>query len=206
MTATWCINPEFDSVQITFDSIPAKNLREEMKNLRFKWHRRDRYWFARKNPEGIELAKKICGSAEPEPEKKTAVVKTEKPEKKNLFGVRVGDIFSAVWGYDQTNVDFFQVVKLCGEKSVKVRGVYPKMVEEQATGGMSAYRTYEITREILPAVSSVFIKDTENGDLKRLKSYAGDGISNPVFEIGSGGHLCHLEPVGQVKHFESWDH
>lgn len=31
------------------------------------------------------------------------------PEK--LAGVKIGDIFYSSWGYDQTNVDFFQVVK-----------------------------------------------------------------------------------------------
>lgn len=36
--------------------------------------------------------------------------------------VKVGDIFVATWGYDQTNANFFQVVKV-GAKSVSVREI-----------------------------------------------------------------------------------
>jgi hypothetical protein len=35
------------------------------------------------------------------------------------LGVKVGDIFYASWGYDQTNVDFFEVVGVTA-KSVKI--------------------------------------------------------------------------------------
>ena len=210
MGATWCINTEFNSVQITFDYVPGKSLRDEMKKLKFRWHNRDKYWYAKQTKERIALAEEIC-----KPKIKLAVPetcetkpKTEEPKPKtakaNKFGVQVGDIFSCSWGYEQTNVDFFQVVKLCGEKSVRVRQVQPKLVSENAESGMSANRTYEITRDILPAVPSVFISDNENGDLKRLKSWSADGISNPIFEVGSGGYVCHLEPLGCNEHFESW--
>lgn len=30
----------------------------------------------------------------------------------NLFGVKVGDIFHCSWGYDQTNCDYFEVVRV----------------------------------------------------------------------------------------------
>lgn len=30
----------------------------------------------------------------------------------NVHGVQVGDIFYSSWGYDQTNVDYFEVVKV----------------------------------------------------------------------------------------------
>lgn len=35
---------------------------------------------------------------------------------------KVGDIFSSSWGYDQTNVDFYQVVKVLN-KSVEVQRI-----------------------------------------------------------------------------------
>lgn len=197
MTATWCIDKQWDAVHIFFDSIPSEKIRDEMKSLKFKWHKRDKYWFAKQTPERIELAEKIC--------KKSEVKTEERTEEKNKFGVQVGDIFSCSWGYDQTQVDFFQVIKLCGEKSVRVRHVQPKLVSETAESGMSATRAFEITRDILPALDrSVFVNDQENGDLKRLKSWAKDGISDPIFEMGSGCYICHLEPLGVNEHFESW--
>lgn len=43
-------------------------------------------------------------------------------ERKQPHGLSVGDILSASWGYDQTNVDFFQVVAVRG-KMVDVRAI-----------------------------------------------------------------------------------
>lgn len=37
--------------------------------------------------------------------------------------LEVGDILSSSWGYDQTNVDFYQVVGLVGNKSVSIRKI-----------------------------------------------------------------------------------
>ena len=35
--------------------------------------------------------------------------------------IKVGDIFYTSWGYEQTNVEFFKVVKLVGKASVEVQ-------------------------------------------------------------------------------------
>ena len=40
---------------------------------------------------------------------------------------KVGDIFYSMWGYDQTNVDWYQVTAV-GEKSVKIREIQGKRV------------------------------------------------------------------------------
>lgn len=99
----------------------------------------------------------------------------------NKYGVRVGDIFCASWGYDQTNVDFFQVVALVGESSVRVREVLPTITEEEACGYMAANYTYALTHDILPAADrSLFINDQERGDVKRLK-----GNGYPAFKVSS---------------------
>lgn len=39
----------------------------------------------------------------------------------NLDGIHIGDIFYTSWGYDQTNIDFYQVVALRGKHTVVVR-------------------------------------------------------------------------------------
>ncbi len=41
---------------------------------------------------------------------------------------KVGDVLYTVWGYDQTNADFFQVVEV-GDKVIKVRPLKQKLVE-----------------------------------------------------------------------------
>lgn len=57
--------------------------------------------------------------------------------------------------YDQTNVDFFQVIAIVGKTSVRVREVYPRMIEENPTCGMAADRTYKMTNELLPPATSL---------------------------------------------------
>lgn len=154
-------NPEFNSLEISFDGKPSDTIRDALKTLRFRWHSVKKVWYGYADK---ETARKAIENAEMETPTKI------KHEKANKYGVQVGDIFSASWGYEQTNVDFFQVVALVGESSVRVREVYPEMIAEDCVSPMSSDRTYKISREILPPASrSVFIKDQERGDLKRIK-------------------------------------
>jgi hypothetical protein len=48
--------------------------------------------------------------------------------------VKIGDIFSTCWGYDQTNVEFYEVTALIGQKMVEVREI---CAENEETGYMS---------------------------------------------------------------------
>ncbi len=54
--------------------------------------------------------------------------------------VEVGDILVATWGYDQTNADFFQVVKIPSDKSLTVRHIKKKQYEDppQSMSGYAA--------------------------------------------------------------------
>ena len=124
--------------------------------------------------------------------------------KENEFGIQVGDIFKATWGYDQTNVNFFQVVALAGASSVRVVEVEPPIVKESyGDGGMSVDRIYKISRDILrPTERSVFIKNNTKGDLKRLTyGYSGE-VS---FKLDSYAIAKYCEP-GNLKVYESWYH
>ena len=49
-----------------------------------------------------------------------AAAKVEKPK------LQVGHILVASWGYDQTNIDYWQVVELVGKASVRVRPIARK--------------------------------------------------------------------------------
>ena len=123
-------------------------------------------------------------------------------EKKNKFGVKVGDIFETSWGYDDTNTNFFQVVKLCGEESVRVREVHLPVLEERRTWG-SCTRTCKVVTDILaPADWSLFIKDQKNGDLKRLKNFR-RGEVLPQFKVSSyaDAWLVRGDTVGS---YDSW--
>lgn len=44
-------------------------------------------------------------------------------ERQQPHGYQVGDIFYTSWGYDQTNVEFFQVVEVSGSHTIKLREI-----------------------------------------------------------------------------------
>jgi len=50
--------------------------------------------------------------------------------------VSVGDVFASSWGYDQTNVDFYQVLKV-SDKAVMIQEIESETVEK--CGDMSEY-------------------------------------------------------------------
>lgn len=205
MTAyTMTANETFKSLEITFTEKPAEAIRDVLKGLGFRWHKIKGLWYGYKDAETVRKALENVGIDKDIAEAKKAIKKAEKATE-NYFGVKVGDMFSASWGYEQTNVDFFQVIALVGDKSVRVREVYPKMIAEKPTCSMAADRTYKIDRsEILPPVPhSVFIKDQEKGDLKRLKSYQADGKSNPQFYLSSFTD-AHYISGDTVTEYESW--
>lgn len=200
MSYTITSNTQFNSIEIAFDGKPSESIRTALKEMHFRWHSVKKVWYGYKDEETVRTALDNTENG------KTATV--PKTEKKNKYGVKVGDIFSASWGYEQTNVDFFQVIALVGECSVRVREVYPKMIDENPTCGMAADRTYKMTNEILPpATSSVFIKDQENGDLKRIKpGYYKDpetANANCHFNLSSfaDAYKCNGETVTE---YESW--
>ena len=200
---TLTLNKELNGIEIRFDCKPISSTLESLKKSGFRWHRQKKFWYAKQTPERIKLAQSITDGKEI----KTGTTK-EKAEKKNVFGVKVGDIFSASWGYEQTNNDFFQVIALVGEKFVRVREVNLPIINSDPVSGMAEDRVYKITGEILPpSPHSVFIKDQEKGDLKRIKpGYFQDeeeAKNNCYFDISSyaSAYKCN----GETKIvYESW--
>ena len=203
MNYTITHNAQFKSIEIAFDGKPDQATRDALKELRFRWHGQKKVWYGYSTEETARAA--IEGNAAPDQPKAKKTEKAAKAApKSNKFGVKVGDIFSASWGYEQTNNDFFQVVALCGDSSVRVREVDLPMISRDATGPMSENRTFKISRELLPASSyPVFIKDQEKGDIKRLKSYHADGVSNPQFNLSSyaNAYYCGSDTLTV---YESW--
>lgn len=197
---TYALNNDLNGIEISFESKPNTETITALKANGFRWHNVKKLWYAKQTKERIKLAVSLSGDSVPA----VATVTAAQP-KKNKFGIKVGDIFSASWGYEQTQNDYFQVIALVGDCSVRVVEVYPKIEKREAISGMSEDRYYKIDSSVmLPPVSrSIFIKDQEKGDLKRLKSYAADGKSNPQFFLASytDAHYC---PDGIDKAYESW--
>lgn len=199
-TYTITPNPDFNSIELSFVEKPSEAVLAALKDLHFRWHSVKKVWYGYATEENVRHA---ISTAEGNATTETA--KTEKKpakaaEKINKYGVKIGDIFEASWGYEQTNVNFFQVVALVGETSVRVREVYLPRIEENPISSMSADYTYALTSELLPPASrSSFIEDQEKGDIKRITC----PYSEPRFKVSSfaSAYKCSGETV---KTYESW--
>lgn len=54
---------------------------------------------------------------------------------------KVGDVLYTSWGYDQTNLDFYEVTKVVGNKMVEIREIHGREVPGNGGGGsMSGHR------------------------------------------------------------------
>lgn len=49
--------------------------------------------------------------------------------------LKVGDILYSSWGYDQTNIDFYQVTQLVGSKKVKLAAIHSRKVDSDTNWG-----------------------------------------------------------------------
>ena len=124
-------NNQFNSLEISFDEKPSEEVRNILKANHFKWHSVKKVWYGYKTQEEIEKALNGLDAT-----------KTTKPEQNN-HSLKVGDILSSSWGYDQTNNDFYQVVKT-SKSCVWLIEVSLPIKERKGISGMSEDRKYDI--------------------------------------------------------------
>ena len=89
-------------------------------------------------------------------------------------GVQVGDLFACSWGYDQTQVDFYEVVGLTPSgKSVKVKPVQQENVSDPR---QPSYRVKPVKGSAYGEAKTYRIKDaTWGSEVKyafRVNSYS----------------------------------
>ena len=200
-------NEQYNSIEVFFDSKPASEVLTSLKAMKMRWNAKKACWYGFASREQIESA--IEGQTieeKPKPKEtasKPAKAKEDKPAKRS-HNVKVGDVFYTSWGYEQTNVNFFQVIELRGASSALIREVYLPIKEEEAVSGMSANRSYEIPSCVLPpATYASFVEDQQNGDLHRIHVSKYDG--KPYIKVGKPGHYQETAiPYDGKKVYESW--
>lgn len=111
--------------------------------------------------------------------------------------IKIGDVFSASWGYDQTNVDFFRVKAKRGKTQLIVQEVVLKRTNSEYycdMGGEFSYdpKNYEVVK------NTIFVNDNNEGKIVKVKSF--DNIK-PYFTIGNG-YIC--RPYKGQKVTETW--
>lgn len=98
--------------------------------------------------------------------------------------LKVGTILYSSWGYNQTNVDFYEVVELVGDKSVKIR----KIDKTGRSNGVGQNLVKPIPGKF---ISSAILKRVGFNNSINLSSYAGASVwdGQPKHETAAGyGH------------------
>lgn len=81
-----------------------------------------------------EAVAQFLRAADDSVNRKTARMAERRAKLAQPHGLAVGDVLSCSWGYDQTNVEYFEVVRLIGARSVEIREIAHQSEE---TGFMS---------------------------------------------------------------------
>ena len=115
---TMTLNNEKNGIEIRFDERPIKETLEMLKQNGFRWHSQKKLWYAKQTQERMDMAQQLIGS-----KAKEEKISKKATEKTNRFGVKVGDVFVNSWGYEQTNIDFWQVVELKGQTQIILRAI-----------------------------------------------------------------------------------
>lgn len=99
-----------------------------------------------------------------------------------VHSLKVGDILRTSWGYDQTNIDFYQVTELRGKCNVIIREIGQ---EQHQTTGLDSWTT-------MPALNSFrgepMLKRVQEGNCIRIASYAMASLWSGKPQHASTGH------------------
>lgn len=152
-------NEEHQGEELYFDEKPTDEIIAILKENCYKWHNTKKCWYRK-----LEY---------------TGKTKKNKQTKQNYLGVKVGDIFCFYWGYEQSNINYFQVVGLKGTKQVIIREIAYKTTE---TTGYESYKVTACKDGFLS--SSQFINDNEVGAVKKVKGLKNGTICINIDSFG----------------------
>lgn len=78
---TYNRNIEKNGLEISFESVPAEEIRSALKENGFRWHRINGLWYAKETPERLMLVKRICAG-------NSRSVGSSKKQSENLYMAR----------------------------------------------------------------------------------------------------------------------
>lgn len=122
------LNKALNGIELIFQEKPETDILTILKENGFRWHRKKKLWYAKVTDERKALVKELQKSNSEiiSVANNNVSAPTKAKAKKqplNKYGVKVGDMFCDIWGYEQTNVDFYQVVDLKGSTTVVLKPV-----------------------------------------------------------------------------------
>lgn len=99
-------------------------------------------------------------------------------------GLKVDDVLVCSWGYDQTNIDYYQVIELVGKRSVKIREISCERVETHFMQGKSVPAVGKFVGEAM-------LKKVDENDRVRIASYAS---ASKLEQVVIDGKPCGYRP------------
>jgi len=105
----------------------------------------------------------------------------------NKFGVKVGDIYSCTWGYDETHVNFYEVVRVTATKA-EVQPIWAETVLEQGPMGNTVVAKVGTAKD-WDVLIRVNREDVVKSKLCTVKS---GWKGSPTIVLQSGRHWAHL--------------
>jgi hypothetical protein len=113
----------------------------------------------------------------------------KKERREFINPAKIGDVLESSWGYEQTNVDYYQVTKVMG-KMVEIREIGARSVPG------STY-SHGMADEVKPAQNH-FIADAK----KLIKKVMPAGKGEYAVSIASYANAYHISP--EEKTYRSW--
>lgn len=127
LTFTTQVNEEHKGIEITFSAKPYSNVISKLKAYGFRWHRIKKCWYAKQSDKVnafVSTLSYLIQITEEEIVDNNVILCPEKSKTPvNKYGIKVGDIFYSSWGYEQTNIDFYQVIALKGTTMATLRKI-----------------------------------------------------------------------------------
>ena len=122
------LNKKLNGIELIFQEKPETEILTMLKENGFRWHRQKKLWYAKVTDERKAFVKELQKAnteiiSVPNNVSETPTKAKAKKKPVNKYGVKVGDMFCDIWGYEQTNVDFYQVVDLKGSTTVVLKPV-----------------------------------------------------------------------------------
>ena len=184
-------NKEKNGIELYFNVKPANEVLRLLKDNHWRWHTAKKCWYTKYS----ELAMKVVDLIK---NNNVSVETLQEKIQENELGVKVGDIFSMSWGYEQTNVDFFQVVALKGKTQVVIKEVILQVKnEEYMSHGMARDVEFDINnKDNIKILDKSYLVDNDKGTIKKVKGTK----ENPYISFDLG---IARKYKGQ-KLYESW--
>lgn len=162
-------NLELKGIELYFARKPNASIINLLKENKFRWHRLKKCWYNKINDKVMDFVNLLSDG---KIEKASNVGVKEKKKVENIHGVKVGDIFYMSWGYEQTNINYFQVVELKGSTMIKIREIASQFIRSESS--LSGY--------VKPAKDAFLERSIWTVDTK-AESNNNDGIYKKVLKM-----------------------